>query len=88
MTDYESVDESESSERSTVGTAITFLLIGAGIGAVLGLLFAPKTGSQLRRTIARKSRNAVDGITEQAEALIERGSEWAEAARKIIPLRK
>ena len=87
MTDYEP-DENESSEHGILGTALTFLFIGMGVGAIAGLLFAPKTGRQMRHTIARKSRRAVDGLTDQAEALLERGSELANAARKIIPLRK
>ncbi len=36
----------ESSESSHIGTAITFLLIGLGAGALAGLLLAPKTGKQ------------------------------------------
>ena len=39
----------ESSEGSNVGTAITFLLIGLGAGALAGLLLAPKSGKALRR---------------------------------------
>jgi YtxH-like protein len=88
MTDYEPTGENESSKRGILGTAFTFLFIGLGIGAVVGLLFAPKTGRQMRHTIARKSRRAVDGFTDQAGALIERGNELANAARRIIPLRK
>ncbi|MGB7643256.1 MAG: YtxH domain-containing protein, partial [Terriglobales bacterium] len=35
------------------GTAITFLLIGLGVGAAVGLLLAPKTGRQLRKDLRR-----------------------------------
>jgi gas vesicle protein len=34
----------ESSRDSNVGTAVTFLLIGLGAGALTALLLAPKTG--------------------------------------------
>src|SRR5579872_6980609 len=40
------------------GTAITFLLIGMGVGAVVALLYAPKTGDALRRDLRRKYKNA------------------------------
>jgi gas vesicle protein len=43
--------EQETSSR--VGTAITFLLIGLGAGAVVGMLFAPKAGRQMRRDLRR-----------------------------------
>ena len=35
--------------ESTAGTAITFLLIGFGVGAAVGMLLAPKAGRQLRK---------------------------------------
>ena len=33
----------------SVSTKLTFFLVGAGIGAVLALLFAPKSGEELRK---------------------------------------
>ena len=42
-----------SSEGSHIGTAITFLLIGLGAGALAGLLLAPKAGKQLRKDLRR-----------------------------------
>ena len=45
---YESSDQG-----SQVGTAVTFLLIGLGIGAAAALLLAPKTGKQFRKDIRR-----------------------------------
>jgi gas vesicle protein len=85
----------ESSDKSTLGTGLTFLLIGLGAGALLALLMAPKTGKQLRRDIRRKyegARDAVEDFTEEARDrvndAVDRGGEWVDAAReKIDPLR-
>jgi len=41
----------ETSENNHVGTAISFLLIGLGVGAAVGMLLAPKAGKQLRLTL-------------------------------------
>ena len=41
------------SSGGSAGTAITFLLIGLGVGAAVGLLLAPKTGRQLRKDLRR-----------------------------------
>lgn len=41
------VGKYESSEGTT-GTAVTFLLIGLGIGAAVGMLLAPKAGASAK----------------------------------------
>jgi gas vesicle protein len=85
----------ESSEDSShVGTALTFLLIGLGAGALLGLLYAPKTGKQVRKELRKRYDDARDTFDdwkdearEVAEEAIERGSELAEELRdRVAPL--
>jgi gas vesicle protein len=79
-----------------VGTAITFLLIGLGAGAVVGMLFAPKAGRQMRRDLRRGYDNAketFDDFRENArdfaEEAMERGSEFADDLReRVKPLGK
>jgi gas vesicle protein len=94
----------ESSEDSgNIGTAITFLLIGLGAGALAGLLLAPKAGKHLRRDLKRGYDDARDRIEDWAgEAkdhvhdaadrlrdVAERGAEMAENLRdKVEPLRR
>ncbi len=84
----------EPDQGSRVGTAITFLLIGLGAGAVVGMLFAPKTGKQMRRDIRRgyeQARDTIDDWKENArefaEDAIDRGSELADDIRdRVKPL--
>jgi gas vesicle protein len=71
-----------------IGTAVTFLLIGLGAGALVGLLLAPKTGKQMRKDLRRKYEDAKDTFDdwkedakEFAEETIGRGSEIAEEFR-------
>ncbi|HLB88672.1 MAG TPA: YtxH domain-containing protein [Terriglobales bacterium] len=86
----------ESSERGNVGTAITFLLMGLGAGALAALLFAPKAGKQMRRDLRRRYEDARDTFDEWkdeakevAEEAIERGTEIAEEVRdRVTPLAK
>jgi len=85
-----------SEEGSGVGSALTFLLIGLGIGALLGMVYAPKTGKQFRKDLRRRydeARESFDDIAEQArdlaEEAIERGSELADEFRdRVTPLAK
>jgi len=42
---------------------VLYLLAGAGIGAVLALLFAPKTGRETRELIARTANDSRDFLS-------------------------
>jgi gas vesicle protein len=84
-------------ERSgNVGTAITFLLIGLGAGAVVGMLFAPKAGRQMRRDLRRQYESARENFDDWkenakdfAEEVIDRGSDLADDLReRVTPLSK
>ena len=46
------------------GDKLVYFLIGAGIGAVTALLFAPKAGSELRADIADRTRRGLDQARE------------------------
>jgi gas vesicle protein len=50
------------SENSAGGDKFLFFLAGAGIGAVLALLFAPKSGRETREMIARTASDGRDFI--------------------------
>ena len=92
MTDYEHFSDYQPSERSGVGLALTFLFIGLGAGALAALLFAPKSGKQMRRDLRRRyedAREAIDDFAEQAGDVIDKGAEWASTAReRIEPIAK
>jgi len=87
----------EPSERGgTTGTAITFLMMGLGAGALIALLFTPKSGKQMRRDLRRKYEDARETFDEWkeeakevAEEAIERGAEIADEVReRVTPLTK
>jgi len=93
----------ESSEGNSIGTAITFLLIGLGAGALVALALAPKTGKQFRRDLKRgyndaketledwtdEAKDRVREAKERARDVAERGANLAEDLReKVEPLRR
>ncbi len=60
------------------------LATGAGIGAVVALLYAPKTGKETRKMISRKAEDSVDFVSErgrefrrQAGEALEKGKGFA-----------
>jgi gas vesicle protein len=93
----------ESSEVANIGTAITFLLIGLGIGALTALAFAPKSGKQFRKDIKRgyddakdtlqdwseEAKDRVRDATDRVRDAAERGADLAQDLRgRVEPLRK
>jgi gas vesicle protein len=71
------------SDSSNVGTAITFLLIGLGAGALAGLLLAPKTGKQMRRDLQRGFDDAKDTLGDWADTAKEHVREAGDRVRDV-----
>jgi len=87
MTDYERFDEYASDERGTAGVALTFLFIGLGVGALSALMFAPRSGKQIRKNLRRRyndARDSLEDFGEQAGDFLERGGDWARTAKKKV----
>jgi gas vesicle protein len=72
----------EYDREAQVGTKLTYLLIGGGIGAVIALLFAPKSGTELRGDIADATRKGIEKGKETASHLQERAGEYYEVGRE------
>ena len=75
-------DDYQRDSSDNVSTRLTYLLIGGGIGAVLALLFAPKSGHELRGDIADATRKGIDRSREAAPQLGERAGEYYETGRE------
>jgi gas vesicle protein len=68
-------------DSDNISARLTYLLIGGGIGAILALLFAPKSGQELRGDIADATRKGVDKSREAARELGQRAGEYYEVTR-------
>jgi gas vesicle protein len=104
MADYKKFGLYEGSDQgSRIGTALTFLFIGLGVGALSALLFAPQSGEKTRKMIRRRYEDAVDTVedwTDQAGEVWEKGVDYAKdaksrgadyvskAAEKVAPMAK
>ena len=75
-------DEYRRDSGDSVSGKLTYLLIGGGIGAILALLFAPKSGHELRGDIADATRKGIDRSREAAQQLSDRAGEYYEATRE------
>ena len=75
-------DDYRRDSGDSISTRLTYLLIGGGIGAILALLFAPKSGQELRGDIADATRKGIDRSREAAQHLTDRAGEYYEATRE------
>jgi gas vesicle protein len=79
------------SEEGNGGTNLGFFLAGLGMGAVLALLFAPRSGKETREYIAEKAeegRDYVKAKTEdlrrQAEGAVEKGKDLVTKQKELL----
>ena len=63
-------------EENNGGDKFVYFLIGAGMGAIAALLFAPKAGSELRADIADVTKRSADQARDQARQVGERATEY------------
>jgi gas vesicle protein len=75
-------DDYRRDSGDNISTRLTYLLIGGGIGAILALLFAPKSGEELRSDIADATRKGIDRSREAAQQLGDRAGEYYESTRE------
>lgn len=71
-------------ESGSAAEKLTFLLIGAGIGATLALLFAPKSGRELREDIADVTKRGLDVAGDSVRRASDAANEYYDTGRKRV----
>jgi len=74
--------------NSDNSNALIGFMAGAGIGAGLALLFAPRSGVRTRVLLARKTRKGTEYVKQQADAVLGSASELIEKGEKELATRK
>jgi gas vesicle protein len=74
-----------------VGSKISYFLVGLGVGALMGVLFAPKSGEETREYLSKRADDGKDfaqkkarELRERADELIERGKDVASRKRDSL----
>src|SRR5436190_6310378 len=60
------------------------LLTGTVLGAGLGMLLAPKAGSELRGALGEQARNWSNAASEQVKRASEAAGTWADRGREVM----
>ena len=79
MADFDRYDNEGSGAGFMMG-----LLTGTVLGAGLGMLLAPKAGSELRGALGEQARNFSNVASEQYKHARETAGTWAERGREMV----
>jgi gas vesicle protein len=71
-----------------VGSKVSYFLVGLGIGAVVGVLFAPKSGEEMRDFLSDKADDGRDYAQRKARELRERADELIERSKDAASRKK
>ena len=75
-------------QGTSAGTVFLSFLAGAAVGAGLALLYAPKTGSELREKITELTDDAVGKIKDYATEAQEKLKSTIEDSKEVIMEKK
>jgi gas vesicle protein len=75
-------DETYNIRGGGMTSNLSYLLAGAGIGATLALLFAPKSGRELRGDISEITRKGYDETLELAHELKDRSADLYQSLKE------
>jgi gas vesicle protein len=70
------------------GGGILWFLAGLGVGAVVGILYAPRPGSETREALRSKAEEGREFVRERARQAREQASEWADRGREVVNQQK
>lgn len=61
-----------------------YLLVGLGLGAIAGLLFAPRSGEETRKYLRERSTKGLDTLTQQVGKLCESADKIVKKGKEFI----
>ena len=81
---YDGFDKSlEYRESGGGGSFVMGLLTGTVLGAGLGMLFAPKAGSELRSQLSEQAGTVANQASDGYRRATESAGQWAEKGREV-----
>lgn len=64
-----------------------YFLVGMGLGAIAGLLFAPRSGEETRKYLRERNAKALDTLNQQAGKLRESAEGMVQKGKEIMSRR-
>ena len=74
------------SERD--GNTFVWFLAGLGLGALAGVLYAPRSGSETRDALRARAEEGREYVRGRAREAREQASQWADKGRDVVSQQK
>ncbi len=75
-------------DESCSGSGILWFLAGLGVGAAVGVLYAPKAGRETRESILNAAEESREVVQERARKYKEQAQQWADHGKDVISQQK
>jgi gas vesicle protein len=70
------------------GNTFLWFLAGLGVGAVVGVLYAPRSGNEMRDVLREKAEEGRDYVRDRARQAREQASDWVGRGKDVLNQQK
>jgi gas vesicle protein len=70
------------------GSSFGWFLAGLGLGAVVGVLYAPRSGSETREALLSRAEEGREYVRGRAREAREQATEWVDRGRDVVNQQK
>src|SRR5260370_2549439 len=70
------------------GNSFVWFLAGIGLGALAGVLYAPRSGSETREVLRARAEEGRDYVRGRAREAREQAAQWADRSRDVVSQQK
>jgi gas vesicle protein len=68
--------------------SFVWFLAGLGLGALVGVLYAPRSGSETRDVLRARAEDGSDYVRNRAREAREQASDWVDRGREVVGQQK
>jgi gas vesicle protein len=70
------------------GSSLVWFLAGLGLGALAGVLYAPRSGSETREVLRARAEEGREYVRNRAREAREQAEDWAGRGREVVSQQK
>jgi gas vesicle protein len=70
------------------GNGFGWFLAGLGVGAAIGMLYAPKAGQDTREELRRRAEEGRDFVVNRAKEAREQANQWVDKGKQAVESQK